>query len=319
MPDYNKIKLTRKTPQAVSDEDTKQELETILKSRANYKARGKNAVAQDGDMVSLTYKLVDKNKKEETKQIRFELGAMNYIEFFDTVRGMKVGETKNTDIKYSHNSEEADPRKKSFELSLSQLETIHLPELDNKLFQELNVKDLEELKTRIRETTEKQRQDEIQQDYRSGIRSQLSNLFNEFDLPEKLIIQKEQDLEKKIDEHSRKEKPDNQELNKEEEMESFRENLRLNYIIDAIGNLEAVPFNQDIATGEFINLASMFNQSPDELIQTPFGNSMFNQIVSRQHQEAVLDRIVARTFGDPIEKKEESGGKDTGSKVEEIA
>ena len=48
----------------------------------------------------------------------------------------------------------------------------------------------------------------------------------------------------------------------------------------------------------------MFNQSPEDLINTPFGGRMFNQILDRQHREAVLDRVIARVFGDPVDSAE---------------
>jgi tRNA(Glu) U13 pseudouridine synthase TruD len=54
----------------------------------------------------------------------------------------------------------------------------------------------------------------------------------------------------------------------------------------------------------------MFNQSADELIKTPYGSRLYNQILSRRQEESSLDRVVARVFGDPIETDEDKTGKE---------
>ena len=55
----------------------------------------------------------------------------------------------------------------------------------------------------------------------------------------------------------------------------------------------------------------MFNQSADELIKTPYGSRLYNQILSRRREESSLDRVVARVFGDPIEIEEDKTKKET--------
>jgi hypothetical protein len=72
-------------------------------------------------------------------------------------------------------------------------------------------------------------------------------------------------------------------------------------MIDAIGQHEEVPFDQENAAGEFINMAMMFNQPAEELIKTSYGSRLYNQIVMRKQEESILDRVVAKVFGDPIE------------------
>ena len=100
-------------------------------------------------------------------------------------------------------------------------------------------------------------------------------------------------------------------IDKEKEIEDFKEKLRLNFMIDTIGRLEEVTIDREAVAGEFIQMAMMFNQSADELIKTPYGSRLYNQILSRRQEESSLDRVVARVFGDPIEIEEDKTKKET--------
>ena len=51
-------------------------------------------------------------------------------------------------------------------------------------------------------------------------------------------------------------------------------------MIDTIGRLEEVTIDREAVAGEFIQMAMMFNQSADELIKTPYGSRLYNQILS---------------------------------------
>ena len=81
-------------------------------------------------------------------------------------------------------------------------------------------------------------------------------------------------------------------------------------MIDTIGRLEEVTIDREAVAGEFIQMAMMFNQSADELIKTPYGSRLYNQILSRRQEESSLDRVVARVFGDPIEIDEDKTEKE---------
>ena len=81
-------------------------------------------------------------------------------------------------------------------------------------------------------------------------------------------------------------------------------------MIDAIGRHEEIPINQEAAAGEFINMAMMFNQSAEELIKTPYGSRLYSQIMARKQEESILNRVVARIFGDPIETFEDAAKKE---------
>ena len=77
----------------------------------------------------------------------------------------------------------------------------------------------------------------------------------------------------------------------------------MKFILDSINEHEELKFDENEAAREFVGLAQITGQSPDELIQSTFGRDMYQRIVIRKQGDATLDRVVARVFGDPIEGK----------------
>ena len=194
-----------------------------------------------------------------------------------------------------------DVPKINFDIRLKALRELKIPELNQEFFDQMQVKDLDEFKVNIEKNLEFQKESAQKSEYRKSILDQLPKLYEEFDLPEALIHEKEHELEHKIEDEAKKEEPPQNPMDKDKELKEFKDKLRLNFMIDAIGQNEEVHFNQESAAGEFINMAMMFNQSAEELIKTPYGSRLYNQIVMRKQEESILDRVVARVFGDPIE------------------
>ena len=52
---------------------------------------------------------------------------------------------------------------------------------------------------------------------------------------------------------------------------------------------------------ELYAMAQMFGTNPDEFLNSSLGERMYHRIVARREDEAVLDRVTAQVFGDPIE------------------
>ena len=305
LPDYKKIKLNRVTPDPIKDDEIEEELKLLIKSRGKLFPREKGAKAEEGNWVSLKIWLKGDNTNSTEEEIHFELGGKQHMGFFKAVKGMKEGDSKTADIIDSRDGEEVKTKKNTYEILLTLLQTMQLPELNENLFKELEVENLDELKKRISESLEKRGQEKIQAEYRKTLSSQLLRLYTDFDLPEKLIHSREHELEHKFEEQSEKLSSEEKTTIKKEGMKTFRENLRLSFILDAIGRHENISLNRDSAAGEFLGIASMLNKSPEDLIHTPFGGRMFSQILDRQHVEAVLDRVLARVFGDPVEKDDD--------------
>ena len=91
------------------------------------------------------------------------------------------------------------------------------------------------------------------------------------------------------------------EKNRQDGYDNAKQDLRMKFILDSISRQEEMHFDENEAAREFVGLAQITGQSPDKLIQSPFGRDMYQRIVVRKQGDATLDRVVARVFGDSID------------------
>tara|TARA_B100000073_G_scaffold347234_1_gene360894 strand:- start:22 stop:1326 length:1305 start_codon:yes stop_codon:yes gene_type:complete len=311
LPDYKKFKLTRKEVESVKPEEVEEELKKTQNNLAQVEDLPEDAIAEDQNLVVLEVKNSGEEDYLPENNLNFELGGERLEVFFDSVKGMKVGDEKSAEIKFSLESKTEEKSKSKFDIRLRSLRKLKVPELDQDFFDRMQVKDLDEMKSKLEENLQFQKESALKAEYRSSILEQLPKQYDAFDLPEALIHEKEHELEHRIEEQTKSEDPKAKPIDKEKEIEDFKEKLRLNFMIDTIGRLEEVTIDREAVAGEFIQMAMMFNQSADELIKTPYGSRLYNQILSRRQEESSLDRVVARVFGDPIEIEEDKTKKET--------
>jgi FKBP-type peptidyl-prolyl cis-trans isomerase (trigger factor) len=91
------------------------------------------------------------------------------------------------------------------------------------------------------------------------------------------------------------------EKKRQEGFDNAKMDLRMKFILDSISEHEELKFDENEAAREFVGLAQITGQSPEQLIQSPFGKDMYKRIIIRKQGDATLDRVVAQVFGDPIE------------------
>ena len=129
-------------------------------------------------------------------------------------------------------------------------------------------------------------------------------LYDDFILPEALVKFGEDQVARELEQaSSEKEIPkEEKEKRREEGIKNTKMDLRMKIILDSIGDFEELQFDNNEVAREFVQLAQITGQSPDELIKSPFGHEMYERISVRKKSDATLDRVVARVFGDPIEK-----------------
>ena len=80
-----------------------------------------------------------------------------------------------------------------------------------------------------------------------------------------------------------------------------KKELRTKFILDSIREHEGLKIDESDAAQEFVGLAQITGQSPDKLIQTPFGRDMYQRIVIRKQEDSVLDTIVNKVLGKSVE------------------
>ncbi len=300
-PDYGKFLLERETPEEVKEEQMEEELNRLQKSHASLIKKDEEATAEDGDLVSITYDSTIEDEPHLPEQkIDIEIGGPSFEDFFETLRGMKAGETREMDLELPEDAEGAE-KTAHYRITVHELNAIQLPEWDDELLKRFNAESLDALRSRVRENLENEELEQLQQKYRLSIRSQLTGLYDEFELPESLIEQREQNLEHEMKEHAKDLSEEDKKTRMKEGMDIFQENLRGRYILDCIAKHEKVEADPKSAAGDFIRYSSMMGESAEELIHTERGRRTYDQIVMRKNEDAVLNRVVARVFGDPVE------------------
>jgi FKBP-type peptidyl-prolyl cis-trans isomerase (trigger factor) len=175
--------------------------------------------------------------------------------------------------------------------------------MDEDFFKKFGVSDEDELKEKVSENIKSRKTAELQSEYRIAVRAQLSDLYDDFNLPEELVKYGQEQVERELEQAStEKEIPEEEKEKRHQEgIENAKSDLRMKFILDSIGEHEEMKFDKNEAAREFVGLAQITGQSPDELIKSPFGHDMYERIVVRKKGDATLDRVVARVFGDPIE------------------
>ena len=242
---------------------------------------------------------VDSNAND----MQIKIGGSDLAEFHAGLLGMSSGEEKEVEVELPERFGENAGKKANFKILLTEISTVKRPKMDEDFFKKYGVAGEDELKDKVGENIKSRKTAELQSEYRIAVRSQLSGLFDEFDLPEELVKfdqeQIDKDLEKAVSdkEISAEEK----EKKRQEGYDNAKLDLRMKFILDSISGQEEMHFDENEAAREFVGLAQMTGQSPDKLIQSPFGRDMYQRIVVRKQGDATLDRVVARVFGDPID------------------
>ena len=305
--DYGKILLERKDIEEVSAKDIAEELDALLQREEVLVPKdGVNAKVENDDWVLINFngtiggeEFVDSNAND----MQIKIGGSDLAEFHAGLLGMSSGEEKEVEVELPERFGENAGKKANFKILLTEISMVKRPKMDEDFFKKYGVVGEDELKEKVEENIKSRKTAELQSEYRIAVRSQLSGLFDEFDLPEELVkFEQEQidkDLEKAVSdkEISAEEK----EKKRQEGYDNAKLDLRMKFILDSISGQEEMHFDENEATREFVGLAQMTGQSPDKLIQSPFGRDMYKRIVVRKQGDATLDRVVARVFGDPID------------------
>ena len=305
--DYGKILLERKDIEEVSAKDIAEELDALLQREEVLVPKdGVNAKVENDNWVLINFngtiggeEFVDSNAND----MQIKIGGSDLAEFHAGLLGMSSGQEKEVEVELSEHFGENAGKKANFKILLTEISTVKRPKMDEDFFKKYGVAGEDELKDKVGENIKSRKTSELQSEYRIAVRSQLSGLYDEFDLPEELVkFEQEQidkDLEKAVSD--KKIPAEEKEEKRQEGYDNAKLDLRMKFILDSISGQEEMHFDENEAAREFVGLAQMTGQSPDKLIQSPFGRDMYKRIVVRKQGDATLDRVVARVFGDPID------------------
>lgn len=202
---------------SVSDEEVERELQALRESQASYDSIDEDRGLQDGDFaqVSFTGTPIEKQesglvdpagnpiassdpKKATDAQpvhmddVFVDIGGSNTVrEFSENLRGAKAGEERTFTINYSEDFQDKRLAGKTLEynVQIKGIKKKQVPELTDDFAKEVGeFKDLEELRSRVREQLEAQKRHEIEHAAKDKLVEELVQR-NNFPVPESLIDQ----------------------------------------------------------------------------------------------------------------------------------
>ena len=313
--DYSRIKLVRKEIKELTETKITEELETLIqRDEVLVLKKGEDVRVEMNDWVKVNYEgFIEGSEFPGSKadEISFKIGGSDLVEFHDHLLGMSSGDDKEIEIVLSERFDENKGKKANFKICLNEISSAKRPELNEKYFKKYGVENLEKLKEKIGKNINSRKESERQTEYRIAVSSQLSDIYEEFDLPEQLVEFENDRIKKEIEQSVNNEKISEKEKKSKlmEGLENVKKDLRIKFILESIFEHEKLIFDENEAAKEFVGLAQMTGQSPDKLIQSPFGRDIYHRLIVRKREELTLDRLIARVFGDPIEQDNEKTNK----------
>ncbi|WP_432481248.1 trigger factor [Moraxella sp. ZY200743] len=189
----SEIKVERQTA-TVSDEDVDTMIENLQKQRQTYET--KDGALEDGDEATFDFEgTIDGEKFEggAAEDYRLVIGSGRMIPGFeDGMKGMKAGEEKTIKVTFpaDYQAENLQGKEADFKISVKEVKTPKLPELNEEFFELFGVKEggLDKLKADVRKNMER----EIKNAARNQVKQAAFDALlekNEFDVPKAMLEQ----------------------------------------------------------------------------------------------------------------------------------
>jgi len=183
-----------KTPVVnVTDEHVQIELKKIQERNAIYKAKDEGEVLEDGNVVTVDFKVLDGEKEEYSrKDYVYTLGvASNPYNFDSDIIGMKKGETKEIEKTYpeDYSLEHFRGKTKKISVTIKDIKVKILPEIDDELAQDVSseFKTLDDLKKSVKDKLNKDVELAIRREKESSLLEKLRE-ENPIIAPQSLIM-----------------------------------------------------------------------------------------------------------------------------------
>ncbi len=303
LPDYSQLKVDVQEAEEVTEADIDNEIQNLLKSQAERTPKAEDAVGEPGDIAVITFEgklstgeLLPNGQGQE---VLAEIGGSTFPEFAEHLPGMKAGDTKEIETTLPESYGDQAGAEAQFSLKVDRLESTVLPELNDEFCFQFGATTVDELKKLAGDRLVNSRTAAIRSSYWKQVDEQLQTLYGDFELPESPMEQVRQQVSAGSEQDGA---PETTEDRVAEELK----NVRRGYILDAIALKEKVQVNTYAAMEEYWSFAQMFGADPEEFIRTDYGRRFYEMIQTRKFQEAVLDRVVARVLGEPIEETPEA-------------
>jgi trigger factor len=241
--DYKGIPLKKKFK--ITDKSLEQNLE-VLRERNAKLVPSKSDKVTDKSFVLVDYDVFDADGKELS-----EIKARNYIidlnfentakEFKEALRGLKTGDERDVKIEYlsDYPSEILAGKIVTFKMRVVEIKEKELPDLNNDFAKDMGTENLEDLKTKVKETVEAEERRRQDIDIEKQIIEYLLEK-NKFEVPQSLVAENEESLVEKMKNYMKGQGASEEYIKKqvglgqEKLREEAEKKIRLSYILNSI-------------------------------------------------------------------------------------
>ncbi len=182
------------TPMLVNDDAVERELDVLRRKYAKTKDTAEGVAATEGHIATISQTAVKDGQPFEPfriEKIPVELGKKHVLpEMESALIGMKAGESKNITVKIPDDFGNKEMAGQSLEctLTLEKLQELDTPAADDEFAKDIGLESLEALRKNIRETLDKQADQNKRADLEGKVLEALGNV-NTIDVPPSMIDQ----------------------------------------------------------------------------------------------------------------------------------
>ena len=297
---YKELRADRPTV-AVTDEEVEQSLNSLREQHATFTSvEGRALSDQDYAQVSLDGQPKGgEGKPVHMDEVLVEIAGKNTMpEFTEHLRGASAGDQRSFDVAYPEDASDQRLAGKSFTYTVKvhSIKQKSLPELNDQFATELGeFKSLEEVRQRIRETTEAERKHAAEHQAKDKLVAELVNRI-EFEVPDALVerqvdIRLERGLRALAAQGMKAEEIKKMDLNRLRvgQREQALHEVKASLLLDRIAEEEKIEVSDAEIDREVEALARQSKQTPEAIRARLTRDGALDRIRSRIRNEKTLD------------------------------
>jgi trigger factor len=303
---------------AVSEQEVEEQLGRLREQQATYTAI-EDRTLENGDYAQVSLEGIPKNaagepeaapaegpsKPVKVDDVMVEVGGTNTVrEFSDNLRGARPGEQRTFDVSYPADFADQRLAGKTFEytLALKAIKQKHLPELNDDFAKELGgeINSLDELKRKIREGLEHEKQHAAEREGKEKILDELVKR-HDFPVPEALVdrqidVRLERGLRALAAQGMRSEDMKKMDFNRLRagQKEAAEREVKASLLLDKIADAEHIEVSDEEIDQEVQALATQTKQSADAVRARLTREGALDRIRNRLRNDKALDYLYRR-------------------------
>ena len=290
----------------VTAKDVNEEIEKMRKEYADLQV--KDGKAQKGDTVIIDFEGFDNGKAFDggkAENYSLELGSNSFIPGFeDALIGTKAGDKKDVNVTFpeDYHAEELKGKPVTFKVTVHEVKTKVLPELNEEFFLDLgleDVKTVEDLKKTIKETMESQKEYEAENKFMDDLFEALLKETT-VEIPHELI---HEEIDRMIEQYAERLKMQgitleqfykftnsNEDALRSQMHDEAEKRVKLRFAIDEIIDLEKIDATEEEALKDAEEKAKNHSMDKDEYVKAFGGIEMLKYDLKVQKVVDILKK-----------------------------